>query len=170
VTASTTLSSVTAELRLATPDDHDELFAAFGQVVDARDGYPQTPPLSRAEFDDYWIAHSSAVWIVRDQGALVGGYFLKPNFVGRAAHIVNAGYFVLSTHRGQGLGRSLVEHSMDEARRLGFDAMQFNLVFASNPARDMYRRLGFSEIGRIPDAVDGEDAVIYWRSLKGESA
>jgi ribosomal protein S18 acetylase RimI-like enzyme len=59
---------------------------------------------------------------------------------------------------------------MDEARRLGFDAMQFNLVFASNPARDMYRRLGFSEIGRIPDAVDGEDAVIYWRSLKGESA
>ena len=30
----------------------------------------------------------------------------------------------------------------------------------------MYERLGFSEIGRVPKAVDGEDAVIYWRSLE----
>jgi ribosomal protein S18 acetylase RimI-like enzyme len=49
---------------------------------------------------------------------------------------------------------------------LGFDAMLFNLVFESNPARDMYRRLGFTEVGRIPQAVEGEDALIYWRSLE----
>ena len=54
---------------------------------------------------------------------------------------------------------------MVEARRLGFDALQFNLVFASNPARRLYERLGFEMIGRIPEAVDGEDAVIYWRRL-----
>ena len=60
----------------------------------------------------------------------------------------------------------MVEHSLRQARRLGFDAMQFNLVFESNPARSMYRKLGFEEVGRIPDAVDGEDAVIYWRSLE----
>ena len=60
---------------------------------------------------------------------------------------------------------ALVEHSMDEARRLGFDAMQFNLVFESNPARPMYERLGFRMVGRIPAAVDGEDALVYWRSL-----
>ena len=59
-----------------------------------------------------------------------------------------------------------MEHSLREARRLGFDAMMFNLVFESNPARAMYRQLGFDEVGRIPDAVDGEDAVIYWRSLE----
>jgi hypothetical protein len=47
--------------------------------------------------------------------------------------------------------------------------MQFNLVFASNPARNMYRTLGFLEVGRIPAAVDGEDAVIYWRSLEESS-
>ena len=44
--------------------------------------------------------------------------------------------------------------------------MQFNLVFESNPARAMYARLGFTEVGRIPRAIDGEeDALIYWRSL-----
>jgi GNAT superfamily N-acetyltransferase len=155
-----------AHLRLATPDDHDELFVAYAEIVDSGDGFPHAPPLSRAEFDEYWIDHTSAVWIMRVQRALVAACYVKPNFVGRASHIANAGYFVLAAHRGQGLGRRLVEHSLREARRLGFDAMQFNLVFASNPARYMYRQLGFLEVGRIPHAVGGEDAVIYWRSLE----
>ena len=73
---------------------------------------------------------------------------------------------MLAPYRNTGVGRALVEHSLREARRLGFDAMMFNLVFESNSARSMYRRLGFEEIGRIPDAVEGEDAVIYWRSLE----
>jgi GNAT superfamily N-acetyltransferase len=106
--------------------------------------------------------------VARVGARLVGAYYVKPNFVGKAAHIANAGYFVLESHRGRGLGRQLVEHSLREARRLGFDAMQFNLVFASNPARRMYRQLGFHEVGRIPNAVEGEDAVVYWRSLDGE--
>jgi GNAT superfamily N-acetyltransferase len=160
--------AVPAELSRAGVGDHDELFAAYAQIVDSGAGFPHEPPLSREAFDDYWIAHSSVVWIARVGGRLVGAYYVKPNFVGKASHIANAGYFVLASHRGRGLGRQLVEHSLHEARRFGFDAMQFNLVFASNPARQMYRQLGFLEVGRIPAAVDGEDAVVYWRSLEEE--
>jgi GNAT superfamily N-acetyltransferase len=155
-----------AELGLATVDDHAELFAAYSEIVRSKEGFPHASPLSREDFDDYWIAHSSAVWIARAGGKLVGAYYLKPNFVGKAAHIANAGYFVVESHRRKGLGRAMVEHSLPEARRLGFDALQFNLVFASNPARALYRQLGFMEVGRIPAAVDGEDAIIYWRSLE----
>ena len=106
------------------------------------------------------------VAVAKFGGYLIGAYYIKPNFVGRAAHIANAGYFVLAPYRGTGVGRTMVEHSLVEARRLGFDAMQFNLVFESNPARAMYWRLGFTEVGRIPRAVEGEDALIYWRSLE----
>jgi GNAT superfamily N-acetyltransferase len=159
-------ASVPAELSPATPNDHDELFAAYTQIVDAGAGFPHESPLSRQAFDEYWVDHPSAVWVARVDGELAGAYYVKPNFVGKAAHIANAGYFVVESHRGRGLGQALVQHSLGEAHRLGFDAMQFNLVFASNPARRMYRRLGFQEVGRIPAAVDGEDAVIYWRSLE----
>ena len=48
------------------------------------------------------------------------------------------------------MGASLVEHSLLEARRLGYDAMQFNLVFESNPARAMYQRLGFARWAGSP--------------------
>jgi GNAT superfamily N-acetyltransferase len=156
---------VQVEIRRFAPDDRDEFFTAFEHIVNDSEGFPLAPPLTRAAFDDYWFGHASTVWIVRLNGVLAGGYYVKANFIGRAAHIANAGYFLLAAHRGGGLGRRMVEHSLDEARRLGFDAMQFNLVFASNPARRMYRELGFQEIGVIPAAVEGEDAVIYWRSL-----
>jgi GNAT superfamily N-acetyltransferase len=148
--------------------DHDALFTAFARIVEAKEGFPQAPPLTRAEFDDYWIAHSSAVRVLCTGSGgdeIAGAYYLKPNFVGRAAHIANAGYFVASSHRGKGYGARLLAHSLDEAPQLGFDAIQFNLVFASNPARGLYERFGFREIGRIPDAVEGDDAVIYWRKV-----
>ena len=130
-----------------------------------REGFPQEPPLSREDFEDYWLAHSSVVMVLRHRAELAGAYYLKPNFVGRAAHIANAGYFVVSHLRGQGFGRLLVRHSLEEAPRLGFDAIQFNLVFESNPARRLYEELGFEVVGRVPRAVEGEDAVIYWRAL-----
>jgi GNAT superfamily N-acetyltransferase len=157
---------VPVEIHQAAADDHDELYTAFSRIVGAGEGFPQQAPVTREDFDEYWIRHSSAVSVARFGGYLIGASYIKANFVGRAAHIANAGYFVLAPYRGTGVGRTLVEHSLREARRLGFDAMMFNLVFDSNPARAMYRRLGFDELGRIPDAVAGEDAVIYWRSLQ----
>ena len=148
------------------PGDHDELYDAFAAVVAAGEGYPQSPgPLAESDFEDYWLDHKSFVAIARVEGRLAGSYYLKPNFPGRAAHIANAGYFVVAGLRGRGIGEALVRHSFDQARRLGFDAMQFNLVFESNPARRLYERLGFVAVGRIPEAVDGEDAIVYWRRL-----
>ena len=158
--------SVPVDIREAKEDDYDELFVAFSRIVGAGEGFPQAHPLSREDFDDYWIVHSSAVAVARFGGYLIGAYYIKPNYVGRASHIATAGYFVLAPYRGTGVGRTLVEHSLQLARQLGFDAMQFNLVFESNTARDMYTKLGFEQVGRIPRAVDEEDAFIYWRSLE----
>jgi GNAT superfamily N-acetyltransferase len=68
-------------------------------------------------------------------------------------------------HRGAGIGQRLVEDSIARAPAAGFDAIMFNLVFESNPARPLYERLGWREIGRVPRAVDDEPAVIYWRDV-----
>jgi hypothetical protein len=58
-----------------------------------------------------------------------------------------------------------VEDSIERAPTVGFDAIQFNLVFESNPARTLYEELGWEQIGRVPDAVEGEAAIIYWRRV-----
>jgi ribosomal protein S18 acetylase RimI-like enzyme len=151
------------------PADHAELHAAFARLVAADEGYPQPPdePVSIAEFHEYWLVPAAAAFVARQtsDGALVGAYTMKPNGFGRAAHVANAGYFVTSTHRDRGLGAALVEHSFGVARDLGFDALQFNFVFESNPARRLYERLGFEVVGRVPEVIEGEAVYIYWRQL-----
>ena len=146
-------------------DDIEDLFTLFSAVVGAGEGYPQLAPLSRDAFEGVWIRGVTAVIAARVDGRLAGAYYLKPNFPGRSAHIANAGYVVDARYRGRGIGRRLIEDSIARAPALGFDAIQFNLVYASNPARALYEELGWREIGRIPRAAENDDAVIYWRAV-----
>jgi GNAT superfamily N-acetyltransferase len=73
--------------------------------------------------------------------------------------------------RNKGLGWLLGATMLQYARDLGYRSVIFNLVFFENRiARRLWNRLGFSELGRIPKAVqkdDGsyQDAIIMFRSL-----
>jgi ribosomal protein S18 acetylase RimI-like enzyme len=54
---------------------------------------------------------------------------------------------------GQGIGRAMGEHCLNEARQLGFRAMQFNFVVSTNEsAIRLWQRLGFEIVGTLPDA------------------
>lgn len=152
------------ELGELRPGERDGLFSLFSGIVERGEGFPQAPPLTEADFEAAW-GPGRVVVVARVGEQLAGAYSLRPNFPGRAAHIANAGYVVAPQFRRSGVGRALVEDSLDRARLLGFDAMQFNLVFASNPARRLYESLGFTVVGTVPMAVDGEDALVYWRAL-----
>jgi GNAT superfamily N-acetyltransferase len=146
-------------------DQHDSLFGLFAEIVASGAGYPHAPPLTRGMFEATWVTSVTLALTAVLDDEVVGAYYLKPNFPGRAAHIANAGYVVSAAQRRRGIGRLLIEDSLARAPRLGFDAIQFNLVFAGNPARSLYEELGWQAIGRLPDAVDGEDAIIYWRRV-----
>lgn len=141
------------------------LFALFSGIVERGEGFPQAPPLTEADFDAAWGTGARLVVAARSSGQLAGAYSLKANFAGRAGHIANAGYVVGPEWRRRGVGRALVEDSLGRAGALGFDAMQYNLVFVSNPARRLYEELGFEITGRVPEAVEGEDALVYYRRI-----
>ena len=148
----------------ARAEDRERLFEIFSDIVAAGAGYAEMAPLSRDRFEVSWV-DPPVVVVARLENVVVGAYYLKPNYPGRAAHIANAGYIVADGMRGRGVGVALVEDSIRRAPEAGFDAIMFNMVFESNPARPMYERLGWAEIGRIPRAVDGEPAIIYWRDV-----
>jgi ribosomal protein S18 acetylase RimI-like enzyme len=160
-------AAVIARLSIGAFDsgDEDDLFRAFAAVVEEGGGYPQEPPTSREEFRAIWVDGPETVRVAKLGGDFAGAYYLKPNFPGRASHIANAGYLVEAGSRGRGIGEALVLDSIEEAPKHGFRALMFNLVFESNPAYRLYERLGFEQIGRVPDAGGGEGARIYWRAL-----
>ncbi|MEM1099093.1 MAG: hypothetical protein AAGH92_09925 [Planctomycetota bacterium] len=69
----------------------------------------------------------------------------------------------------------MCRHSLTEAARLGFNAMQFNFVIASNEvAVAMWTRMGFETIGRLPAVfrhprLGLTDALVMHRRLETEA-
>jgi ribosomal protein S18 acetylase RimI-like enzyme len=145
--------------------DEDALFAAWARVVEEGGAFPRAPPARRDEFRGAWIEGKHAVMVARLDGRLAGSYFLAPAYPGLGAHVATAGYLVEAELRGRGLGTTLLEHSIEEARRLGFDALLLRMVLESNPSRRLYERAGFERVGRVPDVVDGQAVLSYWRVL-----
>ena len=75
-------------------------------------------------------------------------YFIKPNQPGQGAHVCNCGYVVAPVAQGQGVASLMCEHSQQQAVAMGFRAMQFNLVVASNVrAVRLWQHLGFAIVG-----------------------
>jgi ribosomal protein S18 acetylase RimI-like enzyme len=80
--------------------------------------------------------------------------WLKANQPGLGDHVGNAAYMVSPDAAGRGVGKAMGEFSLEEARRLGFTAMQFNFVVKSNEAAvRLWKKIGFEVIGEIPDAI-----------------
>ncbi|MCK0093937.1 GNAT family N-acetyltransferase [Yoonia sp. F2084L] len=159
------------EIRAAGPDDFDLIWPMLRDVFRAGDTYAVDPRISKAKAHAYWMTQARATYVAETDAGVVGTYYIKTNQPGGGAHICNCGYIVSPVARGQGIAAMLCAHSQDEARRLGYQAMQFNFVLASNDgAVRLWHRLGFETVGTIPDAFAHPqqglvDAYVMYRRL-----
>jgi L-amino acid N-acyltransferase YncA len=147
------------EIRRGRDDDWPEVWPILREVAATGDTYEYLPDISEQEAHRSWQPLPAGdpsrheKWAAVVDGRILGWYGLQPNRRGLGDHVANAGYMVASAARGRGLGRALAEHSLDRARALGFQAMQFNAVVATNTAAvRLWRALGFIIVGTVPDA------------------
>ncbi len=119
-------------------------------VFRAADTYAIDPNISREAALAYWTAEHA--YIAEDAKAH-GTFYIRRNQQGGGSHVCNCGYITARGAEGRGVARLMLAHSLTEARRLGFEAMQFNFVLASNTrAVATWQKAGFDIIGRIPRA------------------
>jgi len=144
----------------------------WNEIVRAGVAFPQEEELDEMTGDEFFKAQSfTGLAVDEASGEILALYILHPNNVGRCSHISNASYAVRADLRGRHIGEIIVKHCIEKARELGFRILQFNAVVASNiHARNLYKRLGFIELGKIPGGFrmkDGtfEDIVPQYISL-----
>lgn len=139
-------------------EDKEGLYEIFRDVVDTGTQFPYESN-SREEFDQRFFGPQSHVYVcLSAEKQVVGGFYIRTNCPGRSSHIANAAYMVHRAARGKGLGRLLAEASLLIAKELGYQAMQFNMVFSQNHiAINLYKKLGFEIIGTIPKAIRNPD-------------
>lgn len=159
------------EIRKATERDCDAVWNIVKAVIDAGDTYVFAPDTPKDEMMNYWFSPEKYNYVAVTDGNVVGTFWLKANQPGLGSHVANAAYAVLPDAAGQGIGRQMADFSIDEARKLGFKAMQFNFVVKSNGvAVRLWQNVGFEIIGEIPDAFDHvrdglTNAYIMYRKL-----
>ncbi len=137
-------------IRDVTPDDHGWVWAMLEPVFRSGETYAIDRDISRKDALAYWTG--SACYLIEDDAPL-GTYYIRRNQAGGGAHVCNAGFVTTESASGKGVARAMLDHAMSQARQLGYDAMQFNFVLASNTrAIDIWLRAGFTEIGRQPRA------------------
>ena len=144
----------------------------WNEIVREGVAFPQEEELTEITGDEFFSAQSfTGLAKDTETGEILALYILHPNNVGRCGHICNASYAVKSNLRGRHIGEFIVKHCIEKARELGFKILQFNAVVAQNiHARNLYRRLGFIELGiisggfRMPDGTFA-DIVPQYRSL-----
>jgi GNAT superfamily N-acetyltransferase len=111
--------------------------------------------------------------LVAIEGAVVVGiYVIKPNQMGRGAHIANGAFMVHPKQGGKGIGKPLGLHALELAKSRGFKAMQFNIVVATHEAAVRSgTKLGFEIVGTIPDAYPHRrlgyvDAYVMYQNIE----
>ena len=130
-------------------DDLPQMCEIWNEVVSDGIAFPQEDLLDLDSGHEFFKSQTMTSVAVEDDN-IIGLYILHPNNVGRCGHIANASYAVSSDARGHGIGEELVRDSMKQAKNQGFKILQFNAVVKTNPARHLYERLGFKQIGVIP--------------------
>ncbi len=158
-------------IRKSRPEDEDAIWDIIRKVIASGDTYVFDPKSTREDMLAFWCSKDKHTYVATIDDRVVGTFIIKDNHPGLGSHIANAAYMTAPEARGLGVGKTMGLYSIEEARKLGYRAMQFNIVVASNTnAVNLWKKIGFEIIGEIPEAFNHQtngytNAYIMYRRL-----
>ena len=153
--------------------DWAETWELIEPVFRAGETYAFSPDITAEEAHKVWIATPAATFVAVDANdRILGTYYIKANQPALGAHVCNCGYIVAENARNEGLAALMCDHSQAQAISMGFLAMQYNLVVATNEnAVHLWKKKGFEKAGTLPKSFRHSrfglvDAHVMYKLLK----
>lgn len=146
------------QIRRAVESDFVAMWTIFHSVVATGDTYVFSPNTSREDAHVYWLNPEITTFVAELKGNIVGFYKLIPNQRDLGSHVANASFMVSPSAHGKGVGKAMGLHCLQEAKKAGYLALQFNFVVSTNKsAVALWKKLGFSVVGTIPKAFKHQE-------------
>lgn len=136
-------------VREAAPADLPAVLALYAQP-DLDNGLVLSPEEAREIHANFARYPHYKLYVVQEDGRIVGSYaFLMMHNLGHlgAPSAIAEDVVVAPASQGRGIGQAMMQHAVDEARRLGC----YKLMLSSNAKRErahaFYEQLGFERHG-----------------------
>ncbi len=145
------------QIRPAGPDDWSAIWPFLSEILAAGETYCWPRDTREYEARTWWMGKPGGrVYVaVAEDGTLLGSAEMHPNQPAAGSHVANAGFMVSPSAAGRGVGRALAQHLLEDARHLGYRAMQFNAVVETNTrAVGLWQSLGFTILATVPEAFE----------------
>ena len=134
-------------VRAAVPADAAAVEAVWGAVAAEGEWIGTELPLHPGWADRYLAALEAreSAWFIADQeGQVVGGVFVQAE-----RGVAHLGMAIVAEHRGEGLGRPLLDAAVGWARDRGCHKVTLEVWPHNVRARRLYQRAGFVEEGYL---------------------
>ncbi len=128
---------------------------------------PQIAALEKICFSQPWsensivseLSNPLSVWLVAEIDGALAGYIGSQSVLGES-DVMNIA--ISPDYRRQGIGEKLVLALVEELKKLGNHCLSLEVRLSNTPARTLYEKLGFLEVGRRPNYYRNpkEDALI----------
>jgi L-amino acid N-acyltransferase YncA len=146
-------------MRDATLADLPTIVGIYNSTVPGRTSTADTEPVSVESRYAWFQEHDPAsrpIWVVEEDGVVVGWLSLSDFYDGRPAYHAAAeiGVYVAEGHRGHGVGRLLVEEAIRRGPELGLKTLTAG-VFAHNKASvKLFEGFGFERWAYFPRVAE----------------
>lgn len=126
--------------------------------------FPDDAWSERTMRDELSAVPDTRYYLVAQEDAVVGYAGLA--VVGDQGDVMTIA--VSADRQGRGLGRALLTELIGEATRRGAVDLFLEVRHDNAPAKELYRKMGFVEIGVRRGYYNGADAIAMRRALGGE--
>jgi phosphinothricin acetyltransferase len=162
-------------IRPATSNDYEPIIEIYNQAVDEKFATADTEHVtieSRKQWFDQHSSYTYPIYIAEENDQVIGWCSLSPHRPGRKAlkTVAEISYYVHKSHRRKGVANNLIIHTIEAAKKLGFNNLISILLDMNKTSIYILEKYGFEKWGHLPNIADIDGIVcgqfIYGKRLK----
>ena len=146
-------------IRDAVAEDLPAIVEIYNSTIPSRVVSADTEPVSVEQRSSWFDEHEPSrrpIWVMESGEGIIGWLSLSDFYDGRPAYHATAeiGVYVREDHRGEGIGRRLVEEAIRRGPELGLNTLTAG-VFAHNEASvGLFEKMGFRKWAHFPNVAE----------------
>jgi L-amino acid N-acyltransferase YncA len=147
------------KFRDALKTDLEKIVEIYNSTVPSRMVTADTEPVSVKSREKWFDEHNSSkrpLWVVENKLSEIIGWVSFQSFYGRPAYnaTVEISIYLATEQRGRGLGKQILQYSIDNAPKCGIRTL-LGFIFSHNePSLKLFRSFGFEDWATLPNIAE----------------